>query len=147
VRKHRFSLKLLAQSKDNETYLGATFQVEISSFYMFFKYLLIGRIPSKTFIIPEGRPMGSCPFRPFLVSSDPNDGQKTTSKAFNHWGYFPGHFFLIFIFNDNRFYKRKKSRHYKDNILAPETQSICLFSLVSIALILLYLISTLFQLD
>ncbi len=55
----------------------------------FCKYFVIDQKPSKMVITPEGRPMGPYPFGLFLVSPGATYGQNITSKAFNHFGYFP----------------------------------------------------------
>ena len=94
---HSFWLKLLGYSKNPWSYIWTKFQLEISQFNLFDKYLGIGQKFSKMVTTPKGRHMGPYPFGLFLVSPSPTYGQNITSKAFHHLGDFPRQTFTNFL--------------------------------------------------
>jgi hypothetical protein len=84
-----FFVETFTTFKDNQIYLWAKSQIEISLFDFSLQISFHKRKLSKRVIILKGRYIDPYPFELLLFSSGPTCGQNTTSKAFNNFEYFP----------------------------------------------------------
>jgi hypothetical protein len=74
---------------ESDIHDGRKISNQDSIIWFFSESLVVGNKSSKMTITREGRPMGTYPFRLFLVSSDSTYGQNLSSKALTHFGRFP----------------------------------------------------------